>query len=213
MGRQRFFGNKAHGVGFISGAAAFDIADAEVIVIGTKTYEWDVAGDGVVGGNIAVDISGDTSAAEAVATLIGVINANKPAVPVTAKVHPKFADCFTIIADLRGAAGNMIFTTTMATGTSSISGTGLLEYGENGGSQTEGRGEYVFQTEDLAALGFVIDTGLQTPRFKTCEVRSSTGVFKAYDGAVALVGAEIQGDQAGAVDLVVGDVINWGAWE
>lgn len=213
MGRQRFFGNKAHGVIFISGGAAFDILDTEVIVIGNKTYEWDVAGDGVVGGNVAVDISGDTSAADAIATLVGVINGDKPQTPVTAAIHPLNADCAKIISDNRGAAGNQIFTTDMGTGTSSISGTGLMQYGENGGSQTEQRNDYTVEFEDISALGVVIDTGAQTPRFPNIEVRSSAGAPIAWDGKVVVVGTELHLDQTGAVDLSEGDVITWGSWE
>lgn len=213
MGRQRFFGNKAHAVIFVSGGAAYDLVDTEVIVFLNKTYEWDVNGTGVTPGNVAVDVSGDTSAADAIATLVGVINGDKPSTPVTAAIHPLFADCAVVIADNRGAAGNMVFTTTMVTGTSSISGTGLMQYGENGGSQTEFRNDYTVEAEDISALGVVIDTGAQTPRFINVEVRTSVGAPKAYDGKVVVVGSEIHLDQTGAVDLVAGDIITWGCWE
>jgi hypothetical protein len=212
MGRQRFFGNKAHGVIYISGTTAYDIADGEVIVIGDKTYEWDVAGDGVTAGNVQVDISGDTSAADAIATLVGVINANKPSIPVTAAIHPGFADCAKVIADNRGAAGNLVFTTTMATGTSSITGSGNLQYGENGGSQIEARGTYTVEAEDVLATTICIDTGLASPRFADLTIRTA-GVDLAWDGALTIVGAEIRLDQAGSNDWSAADVITWTAWE
>jgi hypothetical protein len=212
MGRQRFFGNKAHGLISIGGGATHDLADGDLITIGDVTYEIDEAADGVTGGNVAVDTSGDTTATQAAATLLGVINANKPSVPVTATAHPGNADIVLIVADNRGGAGNMVFTATFAN-TSTISGSGLLQYGENGGSQIEARGQYDVEAEDVTATVVVIDTGLTSPRFPTVEIRDSAGDFKAWDGALSVVGGQLRLDASGTTDLAAGDTIVWGAWE
>lgn len=215
MGRQRFFGNKAHGLISISGGAAYDIVDGEIITIGNKIYEWDVVGDGVTAGRIAVDISGDTSAAEALITLLAIINANKPTpTGVTAEAHPGNADLCLIIADKRGISGNMTFTTTMVTGTSSITGSGNMQYGENGASQIEARGEYIVEAEDVLATEVVIDTGLNTARFYKLQIYASDGTVKVWDGALTLDGNKrLVLDQAGSTDWIAGDIIRWEGWE
>ena len=215
MGRQRFFGNKGHGVIFISEAIGVaDVVDGEVIVIGTKTYEFD--DDASVGaGNILVDMSGAPDGATVEATLVAAINANKPSVPVTAVAHPgnpAVSGCVLISADARAGAGNMVFTTTMATGTSAISGAGLLEFGEDGGSQVESRVEWVVSPEDVLATMIAIETGMNSPRFADATVRTAAGVVKAWDGALTVVGSQIR-LAIGAVAWAATDVVTVTYWE
>lgn len=212
MGRQRFFGNKGHGVIFIGGAATHDLADGDLINIGNKTYEIDEAADGVTAGNIAVDTSGDTTAAQAVATIVGVINANKPSVPVTALAHPGDSDHILITADARAAAGNMVFTATFSA-TSTITGSGLLQFGEDGGSQVESRVEYIAEAEDVSATMIVIETGMNSPRFADVTVRDAGGAVVAWDGDLVVSGSQIRIDNGGAVDWVDGSVLTVTYWE
>lgn len=212
MGRQRFFGNKGHGVIFIGGAATHDLADGDIFQIGTKIYEIDELADGVVAGNIAIDTSGDTTAAQAVATIVGVINANKPSVPVTALAHPGDSDHILITADARAGAGNMVFTATFAN-TSTITGTGLLQFGEDGGSQVESRMDYIAEAEDVTATMIVIETGMNSPRFADVTVRTSAGVEVAYNGAVVVSGSQIRIDNSGTTDWAAGDVLTVTYWE
>lgn len=217
MGAQRYFGNRAHGVIHLSETATVaDVADGEIITIGSKIYEFDVTGDGVSGSNVLVLATGSPTAQTLRATLLAAINANKPNIPVSAVVgfaEPALTGIIVIEADAEGIAGNMVFTTTMATGTSSISGTGNLEYGENGSSQKEARGEWIVSDEDILAAGVQIDTGLSSPRFKQIDVITTAGVFKAWDGACTIVGRELRFDQAGTTDFIAGDKIIWQCWE
>ncbi len=218
MGAQRYFGNRGHGVIIIQETASVaDVVDGELIVIGSKTYEFDDDAS-VSGSNVLVDMSGSPTAPTVRATLIAAINANKPNIPVSAVVgfaEPANTGVIVIEADAEGIAGNMVFTTTMATGApaSSISGTGNLEYGENGSSQKEARGKWVVSAEDILAVGVQIDTGLSSPRFKQIDVITTAGVFKAWDGACTVVGRELRFDQSGSADLIEGDEIIWQCWE
>lgn len=213
MGRSRFFGNKGHGVMFIGGAATHDLADGDFFQLGDKIFEIDEAADGVVAGRIAIDTSGDVTAAAAVLTIIGVINGNKPVTPLTAEVHPGDADHILLIADKRGGAGNMVYTATFAN-TSTITGSGNLQFGENGASQIMARNEYIVEAEDASATQVVIDTGLTTARHYKLQIYSSAGVEKAWDGALILdSNKRLILDNSGAVDWIDTDIIRWEAWE
>lgn len=217
MGRQRYFGNRAHGLIFISEAATVaDVVDGEVIVIGNKTYEFDVAGDGVAGGNVLVDATGTPTAAALRATLIAAINANKPTIPVSAVVcftEPALTGCIVIQADAEGDAGLLVFTTTMATGTSAIDGTGLLQGGENGSSQKEWRHCRIVEAEDVLLAGMQFDTGLDSPRFSTAVVRDTNGVVVAWDGELTIVGREVRMDNSGSVDFEAAHSVVLECWE
>lgn len=222
MGRNRFLGQKSIGAIFFSETTTVaDVVDAEVVVIGDKTYEYDVAGDGVVAGNILVLATGSPDSDTLADTLVAAINANKPTVPVTAKKNPAALDTaitsgVRIEADNPGAAGNIAFTTTMATGTSKISGSGLLEGGENPGTQTYHRGKVKVSQADIDLGGLVIPTSLQTVKADQFEVqvRSSTGLFKAITDLVSIIDSnKIQVNADGATTILVNDVVVWNAWE
>lgn len=217
MGRQRYFGNRAHGVIFISEAATVaDVADGEIITIGNKVYEFDVAGDGVAGSNVLVDATGTPTAAALRATLLAAINANKPTIPVTAVVgfaEPALTGCIIVEADAEGDAGNMVFTTTMVTGTSAIDGSGLLQGGENGASQKEWRHNRIVEAEDVLVAGLQFDTGLTSPRFATAVVRDAGGMVIAWDGDLTIVGREIRMDNGGSVDWATGYSVTVQCWE
>ncbi len=217
MGRQRYFGNRSHGLIFISEAATVaDVVDGEIITIGNKVFEYDVAGDGVAGSNVLVDATGTPTAAALRATLITAINANKPSIPVTAVVshtEPALTGCIVIEADAEGDAGAIVFTTTMATGTSAIDGGGTLQGGENGSSQKEWRHTRVVEAEDVLHAGMQWDTGLTSPRFTIVDVRTAAGAVIAWDGLLTIVGREVRMDNSGSIDWSAGDVVVVQCWE
>lgn len=218
MGRQRYFGNRAHGVIIIEETAAVaDVVDGEVIVLGNKTFEFDDDAS-VTGSNILVDMSGSPTAQAVRATLLALINANKGTIPVSAVVgHTEPANTGVIIleADAEGDAGLIVFTTTMATGApaSSIDGTGLLQGGENGSSQKEWRHCRAVEAEDVTAAGMQFDTGLDSPRFATAQFRTAAGAIIAWDGLLTVVGREVRLDNSGSVDFAATDVVVVQCWE
>ena len=216
MGRQRYFGNRAQGVIFISETASVaDVVDGEIITIGNKVFEFD--DDAVVSGsNVLVDMSGSPTAAAVRATLIAAINANKPSIPVSAVVgfaEPALTGCIIIQADAEGDAGHIVFTTTMITGTSAIDGLGLLQGGENGSSQKEWRACRIVEDEDVLVAGLQFDTGLDSPRFATAVVRDANGVEIAWDGELTRVGREVRMDNGGSVDWAAGHEVVVQCWE
>ncbi len=216
MGRQRYFGNRAHGVIIIEETVAVaDVVDGELITIGNKVFEFD-DDSSVSGSNVLVDMSGSPTAQAVRATLITAINANKPSIPVTAVVghtEPALTGVIIIEADAEGTAGNQIFTTTMATGSSAIDGTGLLQGGENGASQKEWRHDRAVEAEDLTAAGMQFDTGLTSPRFAIAQVRTAAGAIIAWDGLLTISGREVRMDNSGSVDFAVGNVVVVQCWE
>lgn len=216
MGRQRYFGNRAHGVIVISEAATIaDVVDGEIITIGNKVFEFDDDAS-VSGSNVLVDMSGSPTAQAVRATLIAAINANKPSIPVSAVVghtEPALTGVIIIEADAEGDAGNMVFTTTMATGTSAIDGTGLLQGGENGASQKEWRHSRAVEAEDVTAAGMQFDTGLASPRFADAHFRTAAGTIIAWDGLLTIDGREVRMNNSGSVDFAAGDVVVVICWE
>lgn len=215
MGRFRFNGLKAQGAICIKDYAS--LLSGELITIGNKVYEFRTSGS-ASGSHIQVNVG--ASNALTITALITAINANKPtnaagvaSAPATAVVDPVDTSVCRIYADSRGAAGNMIFTTTMADSDNVITGSGLLEYGENAGEQTLHRGSYVVSAIDVLALSIVIETGLTTPRDATVETYGSTGAKKTSTALKTVSGTKILLDFTGATDHVAGDVIVWSAWE
>lgn len=208
MGRVLYKGNRSYGFVRIGNHAG--LADGNLIVIGNKTYEWD-SGGGVGGGNVAVTIG--ANAAADITNLIAAINANKPSIPVSAYVDPLDTAVARIEADAEGANGNLAFTETMGDAANIISGTGLLEYGENAGHQHTVRGEHVVTTADVTIGNIMISTGLSTPRYFDISFRASTGAFKGVTALVTFAGTRIRVDQDGATSYAAGDIIRWEAWE
>lgn len=207
MGKQRFLGLKAQGYVYFGGDT---FVDGETIVVGTKTYELnDTEGD-IVAGHVWVDRTVSTAVAIA-PKFLAAVNANKPTPGVTAVVDPKAAVMIHLVADARGAAGNMTVSNTVADAPSCV--TGDLIGGEAGGTQTEARGEYTVTAADILADNVIIETGLTSPRFKQVEVRTSVGVTKAHTAEVTITGSKIRMNFAGATDMVAGDVVSWECWE
>ena len=199
-----------------------DFLDPETITIGDQTYEADDDAS-VVAGNIAVDATGAPDSDTMADRLVAAINANKPTVPVTAKKNPAALDTATtsgvrIEADNPGAAGNIGFTHTMVTGTSTIASVAdKLVGGENPGTQTFHRGSYVVHAADILLGGVLLPTGLQTIKAGQFEVqvRSATGLLKGglTDLVTIVDNNKLQVDIDPAVSIVAGDRITWNAWE
>jgi len=222
VGRNRFLGGKSNGALFLSETATLaDVVDGEVFVLDDKTYEFD-SNASVIAGNIAIDITGAPTSDVLADRIVVAVNANKPTVPIAAKKNPAGLDTATTSgvrfqADNPGAAGNVVFTTTMAQGTSAITGAGLLTGGENPGTQTLHRGTYVVDAVDILLGGCVIPTALQVVEEKLFEVqvRDSNGVVKGdlTDQFSILDNNKIQVDITGAPNIIAGDVLVWNAWE
>lgn len=206
MGKQRFLGLKAQGLIHFGGTT---FLDGETIVVGNKTYELDDDAS-VEAGAVLIDIS-DTTAAVVAAAFIAAFNLNKPTPGVTAVIDPKSNVTVHLIADARGAAGNMTVSDTVADAASCV--VSSLIGGEAGGTQTEARGSHTVTASDVLADNIMIETGLTSPRFITVTTRTAAGVEKAVTAEVTVSGSKIRYNFAGATDPVATDVITWEAWE
>lgn len=220
MARNRFLGIPSLGAIFFSeNAAVADVVDGEVIVIDDKTYEFD--DDASVGaGNVSVDISDTPTSAVLATRLVAAIGANQPTVPITAYVDPSppvnTAGVHLEAGDA-GAAGNVTFTTTMATGTSAIASVDdKIVQGENAGTQTEHRGVYIVHAVDVLLEKVIIPTGLQTVKPNQYEVhaRTSVGANIAFtDQATIINNNRIMIAKTGGTNLAAGDIVIWNTWE
>lgn len=207
MGRVRFLGAVAQGSFHLANNT---IVDGETFSIGGKTYEFDDDAS-VSGTNVLVTIGG--TAALTAAEMITKINANKPTPGVTASIDPVSNVCVRLKADSRGAAGNLALAEAVSDAGFTKSGATLVG-GENGGTQTEARGEYVVTAIDVLAANVVIETGLATPRFIKLYTRKADGTFfETSTGVITISGSQIRHDFAGATDLEAGDTLSWEAWE
>lgn len=212
MSRYKFFGAKA--VGSIQIKDNANLADAEVIVLGDKTYEWnDTEGD-VVEGRVWLDRTVGTDALAA-AELITKINANPPTKSVTAVIDPKDNTTVRLYADARGAAGDIAFTTTMGDSNNIIAAvSNKLADGENGGNELLHRGEYTVTALDVLADNVMLETSLPNgPSFFMVQCRTSAGLIKAITALFTVSGTKIRCDFAGATDPAAGDTITWFAVE
>lgn len=207
MGRVRFLGAVAQGAFHLANNT---IVDGETFSIGGKTYEFDDDAS-VSGTNVLVTIGG--TAALTAAEMVAKINANKPTPGVTASLDPVDSTTVRLKADDRGAAGNLALAETVSDAGFTKSGA-TMTGGENGGTQTPSRGEYVVTAIDVLAGSVVIETGLQTPRFPHLYIRKADGTFaENLTGVVSISGSQIRHDFAGATDLEAGDIIEWSCWE
>lgn len=208
MGLFQFEGAVGHGAVRIGNHAG--LADAEKIVIGDKSYEWESAG-GVTAGAVAVAIG--ANAAADIQNLVNAINANKPSRPVTAYIDPIDTAVCRFQADDEGDRGNLDFTTTMADPANIIDAVaGKMRGGENAGNQKLHRGKYVVSALDVAAGNLMIPTGHQAPKHMQIDAWSASGLQKALTTLFTFDGTRIKGDFDGATNPVAGDVIEWQAW-
>lgn len=207
MGRIRYLGNVAQGSIHLANNT---IVDGDYFTIGSKVYEFD-DNAAVTAGRVLITIGG--SAAATVTAMVAAINANKPSVPVTASVDPVSTSCCRLKADNRGSAGNIALTENVADAGFTVSGATLVG-GENGGTQTEARGEYTVTAIDVLATSVVIETGLVSPRFPKLYTRKADGTFfETSTGVISISGSQIRHDFTGATDLEAGDKISWEAYE
>jgi hypothetical protein len=198
-------GQKSMGTVYIGGHAG--LLDGEVIVIGSRIYEWDDGG-GVLPGNIAVLIG--ANAVADIANLIVAINANKPSIPVTAVIHPTNSEITTITADAIGAAGNLTFTTTMSSPSNLVSGP-VLVGGEDRAQQIVSRGTHILSVIDATSDSVNIDTALVSPRFPQVLVCDEDGgVVSAYNGDITIIGSILRVRTNGLMD---GYKISWMVFE
>lgn len=206
MGRILFNGGRLIGAVQIGNNGA--LADAMLVTIGDKTYEWDNGG-GVTPGNVAVTIGGD--AATSAVNLKNAINANKPTTPVTASIDPVNTGTVRLEADANGyPAGGVALTTTM-TGANIISGA-VMTGGENEGNISHARGKHTVTALDVAAGNIMIHTGLVSPDVFLAQCRTAAGAQRFIDSLVTINGEYLQIDFNAGTDPVAGNVIHWDVW-
>lgn len=80
----------------------------------TLTFEFDPAGDGVAGGNVAVDISGDVTAAQVATKLAGVINAQEALGNINVRADTPITGAVWIRQTFPGTGGNLPIVETVA---------------------------------------------------------------------------------------------------
>jgi len=211
MGRKLYNGTKGFGSVRIGDNA--NLADAEVIVLGSKTYEWnDTEGD-IVAGRVWLNRSAGSDALCA-AELVAKINANKPSKAVTAYVDPVDTKVVRIETDKQSDAGQIAFTTTMGDSDNVIAAvSNKLGGAESSRNRVEDEGEYPVNAIDILAANIMIPTALQTPRFVKFECFASTGEHKAITWRATISGTRIKISSNGATAPIAGDVIRWQACE
>jgi hypothetical protein len=209
MGRVQNDGNLSVGAARI--AAFASLVNADYIIIGSKKYEFRTSGSATPG-NVQVNVG--ASNALTIAALVAAINANKPAIPVSAYVDPIDTTVCRIEADGEGARGNMAFTASLTGATNVIAATSnLLSHGENAINKHFRQGSYVVTAIDELIGCFMIPTGLQAPTNMQMDVWSATGLQKSLTTLCTFdVDGRIKGDFDGADNPVAGDKINWSAW-
>jgi len=206
MGRILFNGGRLIGAVQIGNNGA--LADAMLITIGDKTYEWESAG-GVTPGNVEVTIGGD--AATSALNLRNAINSNKPTTPVTAAIDPIDSATVRLEADANGYPDGGVALTTTMTGANIISGA-VMTGGENESNISHGRGKHTVTALDVAAGNIRIHTGLLSPDVFQAQCRTSAGAQRFIDSLVTIDGEYLQVDFNGGTDPVAGDVIHWDVW-
>ena len=96
--------------GSVTCVAKANLIDGETVTIAGKTYEFDVAGDGVTGGNVAVDVSAATTAVTVALALAGAISSEGDC----SVVWDGLTDTLGLVNLTPGAAGNVTITDTVA---------------------------------------------------------------------------------------------------
>lgn len=211
MGRVENDGVIAVGAAIIGAKA--NLADGEVIVLGSKTYEWnDTEGD-VTAGRVWLDRTVGSNALAA-AELKDKINANPPSVPVLAYIDPVNSTVVRIEAEGEGDRGNIAFTTTMSDPLNYIAASDddTLSHGANAETRHAAEGSYLVTALDVDAGCIMIPTGLQAPTKRQIECWSATGLKKNLTTLCTFDSdGRIKMDFDGATDPAEGDTICWTA--
>ncbi len=113
----------AKATGTITCPTFANLDDNDTITIGDgigapKVFEFDTAGDGASGSNIAVDVSGETTAAEVAAVLAAAITANMPNITVVDNADGTLS----LTNDVPGAAGNVTITEAITHASGAVTG-------------------------------------------------------------------------------------------
>ncbi len=206
MSRVRFFGRKAQGsVNFADNL----LANGDTIVLGGVTYEFRTSGSAAAG-HVQVNVGG--TAALTAAAFLAAVNANPPAIGVTASLDPVTATVIRLTANKPGSAGNVGLVLTTGTSSAVVSGATLVG-GYNAGTQTLHHGSYVVTANDVSATNVEIETNLSSPVGVNLKYWKSTGEeHLSITDKHTISGSKIEIGQAGATHLAAGDIVEWSAW-
>ncbi|HEV3027548.1 MAG TPA: hypothetical protein VG457_08250, partial [Planctomycetota bacterium] len=161
-------------------------------------------------GHVQVNVGG--TAALTAAAFLAAVNANPPAIGITASLDPVTNTVIRLTANKPGVAGNVGLVITEAASATLASGATLVG-GYNAGTQTEHHGSYVVTANDVTATNVEIDTNLTSPVDVVVRYFQSTGEeHLSITDRLTVSGAKIEIAQHGATHLAAGDIVRWIAW-
>lgn len=194
----------ACGVGLIR--IASDVADEETVTVGAEVYEFDRAADGVTSGRIAVTTHADDTPAEATTALTTAINANN-----TGGLRAVRLSANAVMLVSKGpATGTVVALAETMAGTNNT-----VESAVDGGSfGSRGCGVARVPSAVEVGVGLLAIPLAFTPVAVHVQVRvTSTGVVKAWDGAMTLVAKSgatpgyVLLDNSGSTDWAATDTV------
>lgn len=187
---------------------AANVADAETVTIGSDVYEFDRAANGVTAGRIAVTGHADDTPANATNALITAINTYGREAVTAVDISDNE---ILLIADEPGV-NTLALAETLAGANNAWSGAALA--GGVDAAVKRIAGVAIVPNATQVALGNIHIPLDFTPTAVSVEVRvTSTGVIKAWDGAVVLASSRIKLDNAGTTDWAATDTIHVLAFE
>jgi hypothetical protein len=181
---------------------AADVADAETVTIGGTVFEFDRAANGVTAGRVAVTGHADDTPAAATDALITAINATTSC-PMTAVDIS--ANEVLLVSKKYGAHAHAC-TETLA-GSNNAFASATAYGGRAPGNQRLAVAARVPNATEVAVGNLHFPVSF-TPASVNVEVRvTSTGVVKAWDGAVAISAGRVTINNAGSTDWAATDTV------
>lgn len=174
----------------------------ETVTIGATVFEFNSDVSTPTAGRVNVALGATLTAANAVDTLVATINAGNYGVRAT-----EMATNEILIVDRNGGNSTLACTETMA-GTNNAWAAAAMFGGSNAG-------EYLPVTVVAQRAANATDVALGVMRFPfnftpltaVATVRTSAGVFKAWDGVTSISGNVVSCDIAGSADFAAGDLV------
>lgn len=175
---------------------AANVADAETIVIGARTYEFDRAADGVVSGNIAVTGHADDTPTNAISALVDIIN-----VDVLSEVTAIKNSANEMFVYAKEAGDKRTATTETLAGANNGWSAATLLNGRAPGSQEYSviRREPTAVEVALGVMHFCFDYPPVLSDIRVV-VTATPGIALAWDGAVTISGNRLTINNTGSVD-------------
>lgn len=175
------------------------VADGQTVTVGAEVYEFDDDA-AVTAGNIAVDVTGDLSAANALAKLTLAINASgKSGVRAFDPVDGVNMDLIAKVAH-DNVSANVALAETMTNGAIDT----VMQEGKKGTPPMKLTRSPSALEVTAARMKWFFDREVTHVQV---HVRTAAGVVKAWDGADGFNDTEVTLDNAGAVDWVATDLV------